>query len=256
MKISSTILAATCLIVLTVLSGVIHGRLTNRFGVSAKAQAAAGLLQQVPERVGDWQCDNSGEMSETTVQMLRCEDYFARRYVNQRTGEVVEVSVILGPPGPIAEHTPEICISGRAYRLLGPRRKVTIGAGSAGVAADAQGHASPDELWVVDFRRNSPPADVLRVYYGWSTGRQWSAPPPGFVWDWKALRFRGARAVFSAEPYLYKIQASTAMLEIPDTAAEEPGEDAVRQFLEDFLPVLRSYLVHPDQPEVNRVSGS
>ncbi len=244
MRIRSTILAASCLVVLTVLSGVIHGRLTNRFAAPAEAQAAAGRLKEVPEQFGHWRCDTHVEMPETVIQMLQTEDYLARQYVNQRTGEVVELSVILGPPGPVAEHTAEICISSRAYRLLGPRRKVALAAGgAAGLAGNGRQHSPPDELWVVDFRGNSPPAHVLRVYYGWSTGRQWTAPPPGFVWDWKAFRFRGARAVFSAEPYLYKIQASASMLEVPDTAADQPGDDVVRQFLEDFLPVLDNYLV-------------
>ncbi len=245
MRTRSTILAASCLIALTVLSGVMHGRLTNRFAPPAATQAAAGRLKQVPERFGDWECEGSLEMSDATIEMLQCEDYLARRYVNQRSGETVEVSVILGPPGPIAEHTAEICISSRAYRLLGPRRKVVLAAGGAPLAGNGQQHASAEELWVVDFRRNSPPADVLRVYYGWSTGRQWVAPPPGFVWDWKTLRFRGARAVFSGRPYLYKIQAAASMLDVPDTAADQPGNDVVREFLEDFLPVVRDYLVEP-----------
>lgn len=246
MKIRSTILAASCLVVLTVLSGVIHGRLTNRFAAPGEAQAAAGRLKEVPEQFADWQCDSLLEMPATALEMLECEDYLARRYVNQRTGEAVEVSVILGPPGPVAEHTAEICISSRDYRLLGPRRKVVIAAsGAAGLSGNGRQHSPPDELWVVDFRRNTPPADVLRVYYAWSTGGHWTAPPPGFVWDWKALRFRGARAVFAGQPYLYKIQAAASMLDVPHTAADQPGDDVVRQFLEDFLPLLRDYLVEP-----------
>jgi len=254
-KTRSTILAGSCLIGLTILSGILYGRLTGRFGSRLAARAAFERLQQVPERFGDWDADTSSEMSEAALQMLQCKDYLARCYVNRRTGERVDVSVILGPSGPVSEHTPEICISSRAYELLGPRRKVTIASAGAG-AADGRNDKMPDELWLVDFGRKKPPPGTLRVYYGWSTGRRWTAPPPGFAWDWKACRFRGARAVFSGRPYLYKIQAATTLLDVPETEPLGPGDDPVFRFLQDFLPVLRSYLIHPDQAEPNDLSGS
>ena len=65
-------------------------------------------------------------MDEDTVEMLECTGNIVRTYENQRTGEVVSVFVIVGPAGPIAVHTPEICYSSQNYKSRDTRQQVAI----------------------------------------------------------------------------------------------------------------------------------
>ena len=85
-----------------------------------------------------------------------------------------------------------------------------------------------DELWTLDYRASNIRGDLLRMYYGWSTGDRWSAA-------------EDPRFLFASQPYLYKIQLSCNL----PAAASGQSSDPCRKFLEDFLPVARKHLVEP-----------
>jgi len=101
---------------LTLASGMIHGRLTNRWGPPTAMLAAAERLKGVPTECGDWRrMEKDLEMDETTINMLELEGWINRTYLHQPTGQTVHVAVLLGPPGRISVHTPEICFSSRDH---------------------------------------------------------------------------------------------------------------------------------------------
>ncbi|MGA2030683.1 MAG: exosortase-associated EpsI family protein [Thermoguttaceae bacterium] len=210
---------------LTLVSGMLQGRIRNRWGPSEAMRAAAQRLQDVPRRFGGpqndrWQLHSAETMSEDTLEMLECTGYFVRKYANQRTGEVVSVFVILGPAGPIAVHTPEICYSSRNYKSRDTRERVAI--------PHAKG--PEDQFWALTFKSKSVQGDLLRVYYAWSTGERWSAP-------------NDARFAFAGWPYLYKVQLSSSLPE----GADLKTADTCREFLKDFAPVVRQFLIEPSR---------
>ena len=148
------------------MSGVIHGRLSHRWGPTRSSLEAAKKLKSFPEQFGDWKLESSDEMGKDVVEMLQCTGYFSRVYVNRKSGETVNVAVILGPPGQISVHTPEICYSSREFSIMGERKRVAIG----------NTPSARETFWHVDFqRKNSLQEDQLAVYYAWSTGGLWLA---------------------------------------------------------------------------------
>ena len=126
---------------------------------------------------------------------------------------------MLGPSGPIAVHTPEVCFSSRDHKRIESRKETAVG-------------ESGDELWAMTFEANDLNANLIRVYYGWTPGNRWEAS-------------KNPRVSLASCPYLYKIQLAThlpAGMNIEDN-------DPCKNFLEDFIPVLKEHLIDcsPDQ---------
>jgi len=216
------VLGLAAVAALTLLGGAIQGRLRYRWGPPEALRAAVvDKLEEVPAAFGGpqndrWQRKSSGVLADDTLEMLECWGYILRTYENRGTGELVSVSVLVGPVGPISVHSPEICYSSQNYVKLGKRQPVTI----------QSGEEQDDQFWALTFKAKTLQEDLLRVYYAWTTNEHWSAPEE-------------ARFAFLGSPYLYKIQLAT---ELPAEAGLKDS-DTCREFLRDFLPVLRPHLI-------------
>jgi hypothetical protein len=140
---------------------------------------------------------------------LQCEGYVNRQYVNQETGDVVNLAVITGPPGPTAVHTPEICYSSRDYSIARERERTLI--------ADKEGNAHT--FWATVFESNNPLAERLCVFFAWSDGGNWIAS--------KSPRFE-----FAGSQKLFKLQLAGRI---------DPSTDASESVIADFIrELLRS----------------
>jgi hypothetical protein len=203
-------------IALTIGGGVIHGRLTGRWGASPEAMAAATLLESLPKKIGSWQLEESEELSADEQNQLRPFGHVSRVYVDPATGHRVSFFVVVGPVGETAVHTPEICYSSQAYTTVEAPKPKNF---------DIEGHRK-DAFFGMTFRSNSVDAGILRVYYGWSTGSNWEAE-------------KGGRYAFARSPYLYKLQLAANLGPDPIPGAVDPCE----LFLKDLLPVLRKHMV-------------
>jgi hypothetical protein len=218
MKSFQTILSVVLVLAVTLVCGALYGRLSHRWGPSADMQAAAEKLEGIPGHFGNWKQASSEKMTSSVVKMLQCAGYISRVYVNQVTGEKVNVVVLLGPPGPIAVHTPEICYSSKDYRQQEARKRMAVG----------KTEGAENEFWSLTFRSNNLRGDLLRVCYGWSTGDRWSASEQ-------------PRYSFAGRPYLYKIQLAATLPPWVNLETRDP----CRRFLADFEPAAREYLVEP-----------
>lgn len=198
---------------LTLVSGAVVGKMSNRWGPSQESLAAAKKLEEVPERFGNWELLSSGSMNESDVKMLECSGYISRSYVNQESGEVVKVFVILGSPGPISVHTPEVCYSSRANKSLETRKSVTVG-------------ASSDQFWAMTFERTDLNADLVRIYYAWTPGNHWVAS-------------ENPRISLASCRHLYKIQVESYL----PAGADLANSDPCKSFLEEFVPAMKNYLI-------------
>lgn len=201
---------------LTLISGVIHGRMSHRWGPSQDSLAVAKMLEDFPGKFGSWELQSQGKISDVASRQLQCAGYINRVYANHESGAVVSVAVLLGPAGPISVHTPEVCFSSRNHTLTDRRKRVTV--------PDLEG----EEFWALTFQSRSLDATLLRVYYAWSTGGRWSAT-------------NEPRVRFAGQPYLYKIQLASVL----PPAFDLDERDPCRSFLRDFLPLARSHLVEP-----------
>jgi hypothetical protein len=209
-------LAVVLVAALTIFSGVIHGRMSNRWGPSADLIAAADKLERIPRQFGDWRLKSSEELNPMTRNMLECAGYLVRQYENLQTGDMVNVTLLLGPPGPIAVHTPEICFPAHNYQARNEREAVAIPRASGG----------DDRFWALEYKMNDIRGGLLRVYYAWSTGGRWAAP-------------NDARFTYAGQPYLYKIQLSGLL---PPGAASS-AHDPCAAFLRAFVPVAGKCMI-------------
>jgi hypothetical protein len=214
--------AASTLIVLalTLVSGIMHGRISQRWGPSSDSVKAAEKLQAFPVAFGHWRMQSANTFDAATLTELRCIGYFSRNYQNQETGAEVNVAVLLGPPGEISVHTPEVCFSSQEFNIESKRQRLDF----------TNPDGSKEEFWTLDFRSNDLHARLVHVAYGWSMGNHWSAPEE-------------PRFVFSGNQYLYKIQLAIS----GNVQQEISGDNPCRQFLAEFVPNVRNYLLNPSR---------
>src|SRR5262249_36917537 len=123
--------------------------------------------------------------------------------------------VIVGPPGPVAVHTPEICYSSRDFAIKGERRLMTV------KDANQQTHS----LWELNLKSRAPGGNALRVAYAWSPGGNWEASAH-------------PRFAFGGLPYLYKLQVSVTANDDSKSSGFDPCQDFLSNFLSQLQPRL------------------
>ena len=205
-------LALTAALILS--SGVAAGVLANRWSEPETLRTAAESLAAVPKICGSWQLLSQTELEPELVEMLSCSGYLNRSYRHVGTRDTVHVAIVIGPPGPIAVHTPEICYATQGFRLEQPpqRRSLELPEGQRA------------ELTYTSFVPETPGPDdtgTLIAYHAFSDGGAWQAPAyPRFA--------------FGGRPYLMKLQLAG----LASAESEQGLSDPCRDFLEAFLPTL------------------
>jgi Protein of unknown function (DUF3485) len=204
------------LLVGTLVTGWLQGRLTNRWGVQPDMTLAAERLRLPSEHVvGNWRLKSETEFAPEVVRVLECPAHISRVYEHRQTGDEVTVGVMLGPPGPISVHTPEICYSSRDFTITGARKRITI--------EDASGKSHT--LWELPLTGNGLDKSAMRVFYGWSTGTAWEA-------------VAHPRFGFGGMPHLYKIQVAVTSRMASQATDFDPAHDFLSNFLVELQPQL------------------
>ena len=201
----ASILSLVLAVLVTLAGGLLYGGYSQRWGPTADLMTAGSHLASLPQSIGDWKLTEELAIESSAVEMLECPGYVHRRYVHTPTGDTINLVLLVGPPGPIAVHTPEICYSSRAYEIEDEPRVVTLDSNES----------RSDYYWCTDFRSRNVLAENLRVYYAWSTGGPWEAS--------SSPRFE-----FATAPMLYKLQLAAPI------APRIEGEafDSGREFLQ------------------------
>lgn len=194
-------------VLLIALGGGVHGRMTQRWGEPADLVTATQALERFPESFGDWRLQDSEAMDPNVTETLQCAGYVNRSYLNVSTSEVVRIAIIVGPPGPTAVHTPEICYSSSSYTI---DQKAT----STAIA----GTAGEDTFWAVRLRSKEPGGGDLYVYYAWTDGKVWKAS--------EAPRYE-----YGGAPFLFKIQVAGQ----PLLVGKKSSDDLCERFLKDLM---------------------
>jgi hypothetical protein len=204
------------------------GKRTHRVKRAQMLAAAAEKLQLIPTAIGDWQMEASREFPRLVLETLENPTYVCRSYKNQRTGRSVELTLLVGPSGPLVAHRPEICIDGQGHRIVrGPELA------EFGESHDLQ------QLFRTTFAR-LPAAGQFVIYYGWTRGRGCEAP------EWPRL-------ALGREPALYKLQVAANLEPFDDKRSDQ---DPGRQFLSEFLPVLDKIVSGPTEAPSRPASTS
>lgn len=186
--------------------GILYGQYCNRWGEPQGLLDAAEQVEAIPKQIGPWIMVEESRMPSSTTEMLQCAGHINRKYLNEHTGDKISLAVIVGRPGPIAVHTPEICYSSRAYQLSQRREEIRMRLGAN----------NSDAFWRVDFDSKNFMADDLRVYYAWSDGGPWRAS-------------QSPRFEFASATLLYKLQLATSLSPVRTDLGSAEQVGALRQ---------------------------
>lgn len=222
----SPYIGVALLVVITLATGLLQGKMTNRFGLPEDMNEAAHKLENLRKVLespkfsfgerGQWRMVKSSKMANLVVETLECREYLNASFVNSEVPSLqINGFIILGPPGPVAVHTPEICYSSKDYDITDERERVRI----------FPKGPQEDEFWGLTLRSKQVDADILRVYYAWTSEGPWTAP------DIPRITYGGGSK-------LYKMQLA---VKLPPDAKLEQG-DACQEFLKAFLPVVNGQL--------------
>jgi len=206
---------------LTVLPAVIQGRLTNRWGPVADLKAAAEELQLCPDQIGDWKkVSEVSQLSPQLIRELRIAGYFERTYLHQTSGQRITAMIMVGPPGAISRHPPEICYEMGANQRLGTPQQLSV----------IDGQQIAHEFRLLRYQQAGQAGARFLVCYGFSVDGTWTIP-------------EHPRLTLGGHTVLYKLQVLSDQAESPN---DQP-HTVVSRFLREFLPVFRDNCVKKDR---------
>ena len=104
-------IALSAALLLTILGATIQGRYAYRWAIPTALPSAVHRLSTIPHNFQDWKCVDTLKFKEETIRLLQCSGYINYIFKNTKTGELVNLAIIVGPSGPTSVHTPEICFS-------------------------------------------------------------------------------------------------------------------------------------------------
>ncbi len=200
-------------LVLLTLSGIVHGKWTNRWAQGAEVEGKK-LLEGLDAPVGDWQ---PGEFTKIeAAEMAPKTQCQARRFNPLKSGKWVQVSVTTGGAEAVAVHTPDVCYLGAGWRIRGAKTKEVINSADGSEIA----------FWMADFVKTSSTGnEAIRVRWAWSSEGKWEAPNFPVWW------FHGA-------PILYKVYMVHPLTEEEDLTRDDP----YRKFAADLITALNSQI--------------
>jgi hypothetical protein len=206
----TNLIRMTGAVVLILGAAYVHGKWTNRWGVSPELAALGAKFDSVPLVLGEWK-GTAYELPADERAMAGAVACLARRYTNPSRGVTVTVLLVGGLSGRIATHTPDACYPGAGYTL--------------DASAPFEYRPGPDQppagFRTALAKRGGTSPSVLRIFWSWHSSKGWAAP-------------EDARWSFASEPALCKLYI------IRETAGAvvEPASDPCNDFLRVFLPEL------------------
>ena len=180
MRLILIFLAATVVIIMTVIPAIVDGQRRFRWGEDKEVVELAERLKRFPMSIGSWQATSDSPIGETAEDMLRPFAAINRIYFNPSLQAKANVFILFGPTGPTAAHTPDICFSSRDFRMLENRRVVSVDEG-------------PSKFFLVRFQSRDVTNVHLKSWYAWTTDGTWKCPSR-------------PRFDFASSRYLFKIQ--------------------------------------------------
>jgi hypothetical protein len=225
-------------VVLIVGLTIVQVRMTDRLSASnVTAEQRAALLKNVPMNIGDWHGTDK-PVDEGVKQTAGAEGAVSRQYRNARTGEVVDLWLIVGHGRAISAHTPDIC-----YRSSGFAARAVENSMYPMMMED---ESEVPFLTNTFFREDHLTGRQLyRVFWSW-----YNTETDGDKVVWEAPS--NARWYFGNTRALYKMYFTSVMRDPMETAEQSP----CLQFAREFIPVVNKALsqVHGDETAATPVA--
>jgi hypothetical protein len=192
-------------------TGIAHGLRTDRWGEDQALTDAVRRLQDVPTRVGEWTSVDT-PLDERQIRAAQISGHVARRFTHEPTGRSVVMLLLVGRPGAIGAHSPDVCYTGSGFRLSSERKVRPLGPG-----------AGPEFAHAIA-SKSEPRPEHLSLWWAWSTdGGSWACPssPRGYYWR---------------SPVLYKLYL------VRPVGEPKPADDITPSLMEELVPRLAETL--------------
>jgi hypothetical protein len=199
-------------------SEVLHGRWTDRWQTSLEPEASCAKLpkQDEPLIVGSWTGHPGAPLDAQDMVIGEIAGYFNQGFTHPR-GYAVNVLIVCGRPGPIAVHTPEVCLGGEGFTQARPRVRQVIPLPPPGKPAD---------FWVGQFYRNEGGLRKdRRQFWTYGANGSWTADD-------------NPRLAYARYPALYKVYIMREM----SPGDEKLDDDPTLDFIKVFMPEMQKRL--------------
>ncbi len=152
------------LLLLTVASALVHGRMTYRWGIPSELQEVSDAVGAIPKQLGEWKYVEDGhEMTEGVIAELGVTRYVSRIYANGQ--DSVTLLLMAGKTGRLVRHTPDICYGASGNTFLKEPSPVVLD-------VDGESH----EFRVLPIRPSSDLSGDFVVVYGFAHGGKFLSP--------------------------------------------------------------------------------
>jgi hypothetical protein len=208
-----TKLAAVCLAFVAVLGvAAVQGVWSDRWKFGSEPDASAARLTGIPDRVGEWQGEEDRPLNDREIAIGEVAGYVHRSYTNRRTGSKVLVLLLCGRPGPMSNHTPDVCYAGQGWVFprAPSREAISVASGA------------PAEFLVGQMQKAGSHG---RILWGWNATGSWHAPAY-------------PRYTFARYPALFKLYVSRELSQPDEALEDDPAVDFLRVFLPEVQKAL------------------
>ncbi len=172
--------------------------------------AAIPKLSRLPSTIGSW-TSTELQIDDREIRHGGIAGSLRRVYRHAENGKTATLTLLCGAAGPISVHPPTACFEGVGYSLASGPTLTEI--------KDVEG--VPVSLNRATFRpQEAGVAEVVRVFWGWSTDGNWDAPS-------------NPRVAYHGEPVLFKLYVVDRGFETADDLAQSES------LLKDALPLIR-----------------
>jgi hypothetical protein len=200
-------------------------RMTDRLsGTNVSAEQRAELLKKVPLQVGDWHGEDK-PIDPNVRHTAGAVGAVSRTYRNSRTGEQVDLWLIVGHARDVSAHTPNICYPASGFEARATENSL--------YAMAFQDQPSTPFLTNTFLKEDVTGQRLVRVFWTWYNPENkenkgkvvWEAP-------------HNARWHFGNTRALYKMYLTSGMRD----AKELADESACVRFAREFLPEVNKAL--------------
>jgi hypothetical protein len=195
-----------------VAASLVHGAWTNRWRKSAALEEAVAGLERMPSRLGGWRGEDL-EMDPRQFARGGVDGWKAMRYTDSFDASSITTLLLVGRPGPVSVHTPDVCYGGAGYEMIGEPVRIEV----------AQPEGPPAEFWTVIFRKQGVDGrEHLRIFWSWQPwGGNWQAPD-------------SPRAEFGNATALHKLYVVHPLASADEPLEDDPSLGLIRDFLKEF----------------------
>ena len=206
------------MLIVMVVATIIHGRLTDRFGMTTSDTLIAytGRLDEIPVEFGPWDGIDT-QIDQEQLERAQVTGHISRRFRHRESGAMVDMFLVCGTSRHITLHTPDKCYTAAGFDMEGTPTARDVEAGIGEPVEFAVGRFYKEEAGSIDH---------LEIMWSFSSDGVWHGP-------------RWARTSLAGKDAIYKIYLIGA---ISPRASMDSSQQPTVDFASTAMPTIQSVL--------------